>query len=237
MAKRIASIFSIGSNVSDQSQHSNSSRVPSSIHPARPPKEQNSAGAVADPTPELQPTDDLHNLHTHQSAGLTPRLDDEHLMLQSPQLLSPIPIDETSPNGSRRASISSRPHSRLGSGDPNNQPSIHKPLPIGSESPSGNRPVSGGSYGGSNAGSRPDSRSPSRPASPIKSRSQTPTGEQRLGKRRGWLPGKTKGEMPEEEHSVFPSHAWVVTPHEKLPYDTVPLSHFKKVCLPPAFIM
>ena len=236
MAKRISSMFSIGSNSSDQTQNSSSSRLSSSVHPARPSKEQTPADLNVKHPPQLQPTSDPPlDVNGPNEAFLLPHSDSDHPVLQSPHLLSPIPIDETSPNGSRRASISGRPHSRLGDGEFPHQSPLLKALPNRSESPAGFRPLSGGSAPGSNAGSRPSSRPPSRPASPVKSRPQTPTNESKLRKRRSWVPGRSKVDIPECKQESYPSQAWVVSPQEKHPYDVTSLANFLKVCwLPPA---
>ena len=234
MAKRISSIFSIGSNYSIQSQNSDSSRFPSSVHPARPSRDPSPAKAApVDP----RPTSNLQNLHNNQSSGLTPpfnptilpRIEDDHPMLRSPHLLSPILVNETSPNGSRRASIGSRPQTSMS--DPQLQNPLLRSLPIRSESPFGNRPGSRGGVPRSNPSSRPGSRPSSRPASPVKSRPQTPSTEQKLGKHRSWLPGKSKAESQEDGSTGYPSQAWVVTPQEKLPYDVTPLANFQVVCV------
>ena len=235
MAKRLSSIFSIGSNYSIQSQTSDSSRLPSSVHPARPSRD---PSPTKSPPIDPRPISNLHNLHNNQSSGLTPpfnptllpRIEDDHPMLRSPHLLSPIPINETTPNGSRRASIGSRPSSGTGINDPQHPNPLLRSFPIRSESPFGERPSSRGGVPGSNPGSRPPSRPSSRPASPVKSRPQTPTTDQKLGKRRNWLPGKPKTDAQEEGSTIYPSQAWVITPQDKIPYDVTPLAQFQKVC-------
>lgn len=238
MAKRISSILSFGSSSSDQTQSSGSSRLSSSIYSARPPREPSPAKLVTKSTPELRPVDNSQVLQDNQPSGLVPPvnpsllapIDDGQTVLQSPQLLSPIPIDETSPNGSRRASVSSRPQSRAGNIDALRQqiPTL-KPFPNRSESPGGNSTISGGGATGRSAAIRPGSRPPSRPASPIKSRPQTPTKETKLSRRRSWLPGRSKTGV-QEDHVVYPSQAWIVMPDENVPYDVSLLANFQKVC-------
>ena len=233
MAKRISSIFSVGSSSSDHTQSSNGSRLSSSIQSSRPRREPSPAKLVTKSTPELRPTDIVQQPNESRPLGLNPQgnsflltpIDHEQNVLQSPQLLSPIPINETSPNGSRRASISSRPTTRDGNIEALRQHiPILKPLPIRSESPSGIRPFSPGS-----AGSRPGSRPPSRPDSPIKSRPQTPTKEKRLSRRRSWIPGKGRTEI-QEEQVTYPSQAWVDMPDDNVPYDVNPLANLQQVC-------
>ncbi len=243
MARRISSILSIGSSNSDKTQSSNSSRGSSSIHPTRPSAEQSAfAKLTANSKAEPRPTNNLQDLHSNQSSGfppplkssLLPPIDDERSILQSPHLLSPIPIDTTSPNGSRAASISSRPQSAHGTFDPANPNApLLKPLSVQPGSHGGTRPVSGESAPLSSAGSRPGSRPPSRPGSPTKSRPQTPTKDQNLRRRRSWLPGRSKVEVQEQEPG--PEHtwqAWIVTPQEKRPYDVAALTDFQKVPIP-----
>lgn len=202
-AKRLSSIFSMGSNVSDQSSES---RVSSSIHPARPPREQSqSPGRAAgeqspvpglgsqDPVklsrkslPNLRPTSHLQNLHTEQSSGYTPpfdptilpRIEDDDILL-NPPLLKPLPIRTQSPSGSLGGS---RPVSR-GSPMSGRPPSRGNPFDSRG-SPMDGRPPSRGNPFESRSSSRPPNSLPpsrppsqptSRPASPIKFRPTTPT--------------------------------------------------------------
>lgn len=232
MAPRISSIFSIGSNYSDQTQRSDDSRFPPSAHPARPFREQSPAKLAARSTPDLRPTSNLQNLHDNQSSGLTPpfnpsllpRIEDDHPLLQPSQLLSPHSVLSDSPNGSRPTSIAS-----YGDALQQQPPNLLKPMPIRSESPGISRPVSRGSGPESSADSRPGSRAPSRPGSPIKSRPQTPTTEHKVSKRRSWLPGRSKAEALDEEHGAQMPQAWLVTPQETLRYDASALANFQKV--------
>ena len=244
MAKRISSIFSVGSSSSDHSQSTNSSRLAASVHPTQPSRDQSPARLAAKSTPELRPPIsqqeqlDAPSPESTPAPNLTlpPRNDGDQNILQSPQLLSPVPIDATSNNGSRRSSIGSKRQSGRANDDYAHAfAALLKPLPIRASSPSATRPFSGSSVSGSNAGSRPSSRPSSRPASPIKSRPQTPTKEPALGRRRSWIPGKAKveihGEQHGEQHNANPSQAWVVTPQGKLPYDTAGLANFQKVLI------
>ena len=249
-AKRISSIFSMGSNVSDQSSES---RLSSSIHPARPPKEpsqnpscasgdpshhsglgqQDPANLLGEPFPNLRPTSHLQNLHNEQSSGYTPpfdptilpRIEDNDILLNPPMLRKPMPIRAQSPNGS---SGGSRPVSRGNQMD--------------------SRPVSRGNPFDSRSSSRPPTSRPpscppsqhaSRPASPVKlrpptptARPLTPTSEAKLAKRKSWIPGKArKAGQDGEDHGDIPQ-AWVVTPKEKTPYDVSALANFHRVSSP-----
>ena len=249
-AKRISSIFSMGSNVSDQSSES---RISSSIHPARPPRErskspvyssegqnhlfgsgqQGSVNLSRESLPNLRPTSHLQSLHGEHSSGYTPpfdptilpRIEDEDVLLNiPPPLLKPLPIRAQSPAGSP----SRRP---VGGGSPmdNRPPSRGNPFDSRSSShPPSSRPQS-----------RPPSQPTSRPASPIKLRPQTPTGrpltpttEAKLAKRKSWIPGKLRKAGQDEGDNANSPQAWMVTPNAKIPYDVSELANFHRVRLP-----
>lgn len=229
MAKRISSMFSLSSNHSDQATSSNDSREPSSLHPARPPREQSIPNLSTTSTPKLLPTADSPDLQNGQCLGAAPRLntslspqiDDGQSMLQSPHTLSPLPMHSASPGGSRPASPATPSFLQ--------PPELLQPLPTQIESQSGSRPRRA-SLNRISIGSRSSSRPPSRPASPVKSRPQTPLGN-KLSKRRSWIPGIARG-LSQSEGQAPPAYsmqAWIVTPQEKLPYDTFPLAIFDKV--------
>ena len=238
----------MGSNVSDQSSES---RAPSSIHPARPPREQThspdsasgkqsqtSALEQQDPVnlsrqslPNLRPTSHLQNLH-QQSSGYTPpfdptilpRIEDDDVLLNPPPLLKPLPIRAQSPNGSLGGS---RPVSR-------GNPLDSRPASRGNqfESRNSSRPPS------SRPPSRPPSQPASRPASPIKFRPSTPTArpltpttEVKLAKRRSWMPGKLRKAGPDGGDHANSLRAWTVTPKGKTPYDVSALANFHRVSL------
>ncbi|KAL6720367.1 hypothetical protein ACLMJK_002288 [Lecanora helva] len=241
MARRISSIFSVGSSSSDQTHSTNNSSLHSSSNgPAisSGERKQSPARLAAKSTPELRAVGNIQDPQTQEVPHLTPALnpslpshtDGDQMMLQSPQLLSPIPIDTTSPNGSRRSSISGRRRSGgLGDDYTHTLATLLKPLPLRTSSPSATRPFSGDSTSGNIVASRPGSRPSSRLGSPHNSRPSTPTKEQNLGRRRSWLPGKSKTDVQGEEHNKCPSQAWRVTPQDRQPYDTAPLANFQKV--------
>ncbi len=250
-AKRISSIFSMGSNVSD---HSSESRISSSIHPARPPREQSQSPVYAPgeqsrvlgsgqrnpdnfsrkSLPDLRPTSHLQNLHSEQSSGYTPpfdptilpRIEDDDVLLNPPPLLKPLPIRAQSPGGSIGGS---RPVSK---GSPMDSRPASRGNPF--ESRSSSRPPS------SRPPSRPPSQPASRPASPIKFRPQTPTArpltpttESKLAKRRSWMPGKLRKAGQEEGDHANSLQTWMITPKEKIPYDVSALASFHRVSLDP----
>lgn len=252
-AKRISSIFSMGSNVSDQSSES---RISPSGHPARPPREQsrspvsasgeqshvpgsgqrNSADFLRKSLPSLRPTTHLQNLHSEQSSGYTPpfdptilpRIEDDDVLLNPPPLLKPLPVRAQSPGSSLGGS---RPVSR---GNPMDSRPASRGNPF--DSGSSSRPPS------SRRPSRPPSQSASRPASPIRllpqtptARPLTPTTDAKLAKRRSWMPGKLrKAGQDEGDHANGPQ-AWMVTPKEKRPYDVSGLANFQRVSHPEDF--
>ena len=227
MAKRISSIFSMNSNSSDQSSDS---RYGSSLHPARPSKEQSSMANPHKSMPNLRPVSNLQDPQITPPTP-TPQFDStnplhvgrDELMLQPSGYLPAFPCRSSS----RPSSIAGMPGNRDELLPP--PPPHLKPLPGRSESPTGSRPVSRGSGPESLPGSRPPSRPASRPASPITSRPQTPTTDQRLLKKRSWLPGKSHaGSRGGEDIAQIPQ-AWVVTPQEKIPYDVNLLANFHKV--------
>lgn len=246
-AKRISSIFSMGSNVSEQS---NDSRLSSSIHPARPTREQTQSPDRAsgkqshmsglgqqDPAnlsrkslPNLRPTSNLQNLHSEQSSGFTPpfdptilpRIEDDDVLLNPPPLLKPLPIRAPLPDGSLAGS---RPVSRGNQMD-------SRPASRGNpfDSRSSSRPPS------SRPPSRPPSQPASRPESPTKLRPPTPTvrpltptTEAKLAKRKSWMPGKLRRTGQDGADQANSPQAWVVTAKEKTPYDVSGLASFQRV--------
>ncbi len=228
MAKRIASIFSMSSNYSDQSSDS---RYGSSLHPARPSKEQNSVATPHKSMPNLRPTSNLQDPQITQSSAppppfnttIPPRIDLDELMLQPSEYPPSFPLRSSS----RPSSIAGMPSNTDELLFP--PPPHLKPLPGRSESPTGSRPVSRGSGPESLPGSRPPSRPGSRPASPNTSRPQTPTTDQRLLKKKSWLPGKSHAGSRGGEDTAQMSQAWAVTPQQKIPYDVNPLANFHRV--------
>ena len=237
----------MGSNVSDQSSES---RISSSIHTARPPREQSRSPVHASgeqghvpssgpqesvhlserSIPNLRPTSHLQNLHSEQSSGYTPpfdptilpRIEDDDVLLNPPLLLKPLPIRAQSPNGSLG---SSRPVSR---GNPTDSRPASRGNPFDSRSSS--RPPS------SRPPSRPPSQPASRPASPVKlrpstptARPMTPTTEAKLAKRRNWMPGKIRKAGQDGGDIVNSLRAWMVMPKEKVPYDVSELASFHRV--------
>lgn len=220
MAKRLSSIFSLGSDYSDQS---NDSRIRSSIHPARPLKEQGLAARKS--TPDLRPSKSLHDLHNGHTSGLTPpfnpTIEDSDPFLQIPQFQRPpLPPASTSPGGSRPSS--SRPES---SDESFLQPPLLQPLPILPDSPNSSRHVSRNSKPGSRAPSRSPSHPSSRPTSPTKLTIES----RKISKRRSWLPGKSRPESSDGGDGFQMQQAWIVTPQDKLPYDASPLASFLTV--------
>lgn len=233
MAKRISSIFSMSSNNSDQSSDS---RYGSSLHPARPSKEQSSVATPHKSMPNLRPTNSLQDPQIAQSSAATPSfntaipppLGRDELMVQPPEYPPSFP----GRSSSRPSSIGGLPNNRDELLLP--PPPFLKPLPGRSESPTGSRPVSIGSGPESLPDSRSPSRPGSRPASPNTSRPQTPTTDQRLLKKKSWLSGKRHSGPRGGEDTAQMPQAWAVTPQQMMPYDVHPLANFHKVNPSPA---
>lgn len=234
MARRISSIFSLGSSSSSRTESSNDSRL--SVRPSRSPRKRSSTSLAAKSTPDLRPATNLRHLHINQSSGHTPtinprilpRIEDDYPILRPSLHLSPYPIRPESQGGSRPASFGGRPRSRADDNDIlGHSSTLLKPLPMSPDSRSGGSPLSAGG----SSGSRPGSRLSSRAASPIKSRPQTPVAESKLGKRRSWLPTRFRAEMQQEERDGQTTQASIITPQGKLPYDTSPLANFQKVTM------
>lgn len=239
MARRISSIFSLGSSSSSRTESSNDSRLSASTHPSRPPRKRRSTSLAAKSTPDLRPAVNLQDLHINQSSGHTPtiippilpRIEDDYPLLRPSLNLSPYPVRPESQNGRRPASVGGRPRSRADDNDIlGHSSTLLKPLPMSPDSPGGGSPLSAGG----SPGSRPGSRPPSRPASPIKSCPPTPVTESKLGKRRSWLPTRFRAEMQQEERDGQTTQASIITPQGKLPYDTSPLANFQKVSMMPS---
>ena len=228
MAKRISSIFSMNSNYSDQSSDS---RYGSSLHPARPSKEQSSVATPHKSMPNLRPSSNLQDPQITQSSAtplpfntaIPPRLDRDELMLQPPEYPPSFPARSSS----RPSSIAGLPSNVDELSLP--PPPLLKPLPGRSESPTVIQPVSRASGPESLLHSRSPSRPGSRPASPATSRPQTPTTDQGLLKKKSWLSGKLHAGSRGGEDTAQMPQAWAVTPQQKIPYDVHPLANFHKV--------
>ena len=229
MARRLSSIFSLGSNNSENSNNSNGSRPLSSVNPDRPARELSQAQLARRSTPDLRPNTPASRFHDTQhlqAARRTPPLDTSRL---SPQV----------------AALNSAPLPALDEdGDLLCPKFLPKPPPQQvTYSPIGSRPASRGSGGtGSRAPSRDRFRAPSRDgsaphsraASPAKFRPSTPTNDGKLSKRMSWLPGRGRSESQSSTNGMPGNSAWIVTPQtqDKLHYDLGPLINFQKVRFP-----
>ncbi|KAL8715455.1 MAG: hypothetical protein Q9220_000789 [cf. Caloplaca sp. 1 TL-2023] len=248
-AKRISSIFSLGSNASDKS--SNASFAPPSSHPSQssrassPPRKPLPANARLPPLATSTNPHELrersgHSKHPSLSSTFSPLLTSEDDPVAQTGIFKPLPQRVGSPVGS---ATNSRPGSRPASPSK----AFLRPLtPVSDsgrpESRASNRPGSRASSphkdfhrpftpvsDNSRPGSRGNFGTGSRPASPSKQlHSATPTKE-KSSKRRSWLPGKSPLDLP-AGHVQLPE-AWVVTSSnsEKPPYDLSPLVNFQKV--------
>ena len=111
------------------------------------------------------------------------------------------------------------------------QPPLLRPLPRGPDSPSGSRPSSrmGRPESQGLEGSRDNSRAGSRAASPSVYRPLTPNTALKAKRRRSWIPGKSTFEASETQEVQDNARAWIFTPHEKIHYESSPLTHFQHV--------
>ena len=220
MAKRLSSIFSLGSNNSDSS--SNVSRPRSAFNP----------GGAADhhlPSPQLTSHKSTPDLRVGASSS---QADAEHL--QAAMRAPPMDTSRLSPHFSPTMSP---PLPGLEEDGPLLSPlpqALRKPIPQQSESPDGSRPQSRIRTPGSRSPSRDGSVPHSQAASPATFRPVTPTGDQsKSSKRKSWLPGsRGKPESQSDEmNGIYGNESWIITPQaqHKLRYDLVPLVNFQKV--------
>ncbi|KAL8731243.1 MAG: hypothetical protein Q9181_004357 [Wetmoreana brouardii] len=253
-AKRISSIFSLGSNSSDKS--SNVSFATPSSHPSQssrgssPPRKPLPASAKIPALTTSTTNQELHEQNSHPVPSLfgptlsPPLTGDDNLSIP-PVTLKPLPHGIGSPVGSTTSLTSSRPGSR--SASPNK--AFLRPLTPTSDisrpdSRASSRPGSRASspqknfhrpFTPSSDTSRPASRGTlgpgSRPESPSKQllHSTAAIGDQRFAKRKSWLPGKSR--VVAQPGEVKLPEAWIVAPSniERYPYDPSPLANFQRV--------
>lgn len=238
-ARRISSIFSLGSTSSDKS--SNNLQRPPSFHAPRDSRTPSPSRLLQTSTSTLQPSASSPNLRT-PSIGQCPRLSpsidpiyptptirDQGL---PPGVHKPLPLPPgsfrrarpQSAAGSRSSSPTknfSRPTSSNGSRPASPSKDFLRPMTPTSETGSASRSAS-------RAGLAPTSRS----TSPTKylSLPATPISERRVSKRISWLPGRSKHDSAEETDEAHASpRACVLTPEQQRPYDVSPLLNFQKV--------
>ncbi|KAL8996502.1 MAG: hypothetical protein Q9169_004011 [Polycauliona sp. 2 TL-2023] len=255
-AKRISSIFSLaslGSTSSDKSKSSNTSFPPPSSHPSQssrgssPPRKPLPASANLRPLPTPDTAQDDRGRPRQPSFGstLSPPLTGDAESFAPVDHLSPLPRGLLSSTDGATDGPSSNPGSRPGS------PPKGFLRPI--------TPISDAGRPGSQASSRPNSRASSahidfhRPFTPASTRSRpASTGEfesrsrsvspskrlsqnlafgkeQKLAKRRSWLPGKSR--PTSQMGDVQLPKAWLIAPsgQHKTPYDVSALVNFEKV--------
>lgn len=254
--KRISSIFSLssfGSSVSDKSSKSSNTSFPQpSSHPS-----QSSRGSST-PRKPLPASANLRPLLTSGSVQDERRRQPQGDPASFGPTLSPpltgdgescLPIDSIQPLPQRLASPADGPINRPGSRPSSPPKGFLRPL----------TPVSDAGRPDSRASSRPNSRASSahkdfhRPFTPAsnrsrpasrgelasRSRSVSPSKrlsqniafikEQKLAKRRSWLPGKSRPTSQMEEVQL--PKAWLISPSslDKTPYDVSALANFEKV--------
>lgn len=111
------------------------------------------------------------------------------------------------------------------------QPPLLRPLPRGPDSPNNSRPSSRMGRPDSRGleNSHDNSRAGSRAASPSIHRPLTPITALKAKRRRSWIPGKSTFEASEPQETQENVRAWIFTPHEKIHYDSTPLTSFQHV--------
>lgn len=226
-ARRISSIFSLGSDSSDKSL--DSSKAPPSpyehtISPEADPAI-HSKSVIAPPAIETSPS-----LHASQYSPPPPSYDPppppqahsqnndvlspNSPMLSPPLLYDPPPPPQTGLN-----------HDVLTPNSPMLSPLTERlGSPIGDNSRS--RSVS-------RDGSQSRRSSRSRQLSQTKNRLQS---ESRLARPRSWLSNRSKPESQGDGQGLG-SEAWLVYPDTTIPYDVLPLVHFQKVGASPPLLI
>ena len=222
MAKRISSIFQLGSKKPDHND--DVSRPRSAMLPGGVAEDhlQSAQWTLNKSTPDLRVGTSLD----HPSAGL----------FQAVNRASPIDPFRLSPRFSP-AMAPPLPGLEEEEGLALLQPPpqiLRKPMPQQTGSPGSSRPQSRADMPGNRGASRDGSAPNSRAASPSKGRPSTPIGEQiKSFKRASWLPGsRGREESQSEEIGLSPGDgSWIVTPQteHRLRYDLAPLANFQKV--------
>lgn len=222
MAKRISSIFQLGSKNPDHND--DVSRPRSAILPGGVAEDylQSAQWTLNKSTPDLRVGTSLD----HPSGGL----------FQAVNRASPIDPSKLSPRFSP-AMAPPLPGLEEEEGLALLQPPpqmLRKPMPQQTGSPRSSRPQSRADTPGNRGASRDGFAPNSRAASPSKGRPSTPIGEQIKSFKRGsWLPGsRGREESQSEEIERSPGNeSWIVTPQteRRLRYDLAPLANFQKV--------
>ena len=249
-AKRISSIFSLGSNSSDKS--SNASFAPPSSHPSHssrgssPKRKPLPASAQVRPSETSSSAQELRGRQKikaspSSSADFSPPLTGDDELASVSEAFKPMPQQMASPTAK---SPSNRVRKHL-HGRPNS-PSKGLLRPMTPVSDSGNpdsrtssratspqkdfhRPFTPSSDT-SRPASRGDFKAGTQPDSPSSHvlRPATPNIEQKSSKRKSWMPGKSR-EEPMEGGQV--PEAWILASSDeaRTPYDLRPLIEFQKV--------
>ncbi|KAI4116159.1 MAG: hypothetical protein LQ345_003365 [Seirophora villosa] len=255
-AKRISSIFSLGSTSSDKSSNLSA--------PTLSPNPSHSSRGSNPPRKPLPASHQARRLSNSASAQeLRVRQDPQWTPTFGPALSPPLTGEDDLPslNGTykplpRPMDSPTHPSSRAGSRPGSRPPSPSKAFlrPLTPVSDAG-RPASRGS-------SRPDSHAGSRPSSPFKdfhrpftpssdtsrpasrgnigpgsgpdspskrTGAATPTNDLKINKRKSWIPGKARVEVHSEEVQL--PNAWIAAPSslEKARYDLSPLMNFQRI--------
>ncbi|KAL8716670.1 MAG: hypothetical protein Q9225_006025 [Loekoesia sp. 1 TL-2023] len=244
-AKRLSSIFSLGSNSSDKTDKSSNASSALSSQPSQssrglsPPRKPLPASAKLRPLTTSTSVQELRQKQTFQvtptfGPTLSPPLTGDDSQTSPNGIYKPLPERVGSPADSVTSGAGGRPSSRPTS------PSKGFLRPLTPVSDIGRPDSRAGSRPGSRASSlhknfhrpfTPISDTSSRPNSPSKqlSGSITPTKENRISKRKSWIPGRSHVE--EQAGEVQLPNAWVVkaSSADKPFYDLAPLVNFEQV--------
>ncbi|KAL8833936.1 MAG: hypothetical protein Q9170_004013, partial [Blastenia crenularia] len=245
-AKRISSIFSIGSNFSEKSSSTSStlfSQPSQSSRASSPPRKPLPIAAKTYPT-SVQELQTESEVPAKFGPTLSPPLTGNDDGAFPDGVYKPLPERSASPAGSARGRAGSAPGTRSSSpfkgflrpltpvsdiggtdsrfsSQPGSRTSsphkdFHRPFTPVSDA---SRPSSRGNLGGV---SRPHSPSKQLPGS-------TPLKEKRISRRRSWIPGRSRMDEPVEKGQL--SGAWIMTASssEKPSYDLSPLVNFQQV--------
>ena len=216
-AKRISSLFSLGSNSSEKS--TDAVQSPSLPHDPTSPTEPSSPIVSEHVGPETQNLSSINlqapslgpSLQSSSHDPLLPQIlseDDE--ISGSPQMLSPsieagfLVVNRTR---SKTESMTGSYMDTIGSNDSENQ----------AENSGERRPRS-----------RLENQNGWRPASPPRTQQFRYLSESKLA-RRSWLSTKSKSEPQSEEGGASLPSTWFIHPETNIPYDTSSLIHFEKV--------
>lgn len=211
-ARRISSLFSLGSNSSDKSVDTTKSSLS-----LAPPTYTDDPGTIfsepvstelQSPTlSDAQPSSLGPSLQTLPDVPLeAPLVPADNLLSSVPQMILPLP-DSLSPQTVNRPRSSSE--SRIGlQVEKTERSEVEKYVQ---------------DRGGSRPASRVENKTENSPGSPTRPHQSE---KRALSRRKSWLPTRSK---PEPQSEAELSGPWIIHPDENLPYDASPLTQFHHV--------